>query len=272
MSAKKVINLLLSLVVFCGLFAFSASIVKADDASVEKARAVLVRLIEFSNNQQLRSRAAQELMTGEMLRLDISSFGKFTDAPDKVLLTEKNRAVGRFQRSGENNQITDVYFYLQFDNGWRVSEVRLSALTGIIEQVYLGLKAKPGLTAEEKDTFENSKLTLSTDKELKTWFLQNRNSLAELCALLRTKGKNAAFYVSRRDDKTFPEAAKLLRKLNSSSANADANGNIEIVIGGITDNTVGFVYSPSKKPPQISPSSYIWVEEVAADWYLFRTT
>jgi hypothetical protein len=118
MSAKKVLNVLLSLVVFCGLFAFSASVVKADDASVEKARAVLVRLIEFSNKQQLRSRAAQELLTGEMLRLNIASF----------------------------------------------------------------------------------------------------------------------------------------------------------VIGGIMDNTVGFVYSPSNKPPQISPSSYIWVEEIAAGWYLFRTT
>ncbi len=271
MSAKKVLNLLLSLVVFCGLFAFSASVVKADNASVEKARAVLVRLIEFSNKQQLRSRAAQELLTGEMLRLNIASFGKFTEMPDKVLLIEKNQAVGRFQRFGENNQVTDVYFYLQFDGGWRVGAVRLLSLTGIIEQVYLGLKAKSALTEEEKGIFENSKLTLSADKELKTWFLQNRKALAELYTLLQTKGKNAALYLNR-DDKKFPEAAQLLRTLNLSSASIQPNGNIEIVIGGITDNTVGFVYSPLKEPPQISPSSYIWVEEIAAGWYLFRTT
>lgn len=145
------------------------------------------------------------------------------------------------------------------------------ALTGIIEQAYLGLKAKPNLTEEEKSLFANLKLTLAPDKELKTWFSENSKLLSKLTASLRAKNNNIAFYV-RRDDKQFPEAAELLRKLNLSSASVEANGNIEFIIGGVTDNTVGFVYSPSKNPPKISPSSYIWVEEVGTNWYLFRTT
>ncbi len=275
-SPDKILNSFFALVIFCSSFAFltvdvKAVDVKADNASVEGARAVLIRLAGLSKKQALRTEPAQKLLTGEMLSLDMPSFGKLTDAPDKVLLPAKNRAVGRFQLFGENNQVADVYFYLQYDKGWKVSAVRLLALTGIIEQVYLGLKAKPNLTAEEKEFYENYKLTLSPDKELKTWFLQNRNLLNKLCAQFPNKSGGKEVYISR-DDKKFPHAADLLRKLNLSSADMDSTGNIEIVIGGITDNTVGFIYSPSKKPPQMNPSLYIWVEEVAANWYLFRTT
>lgn len=270
MLVNKILTILLSHILICGLLTFSLSSVIADDASVNSARAVLVQLAELSKKQAIQTEAARKLLTGEMLELKISSFGRLTDTPDKVLLLEKNSAVGRFQLFGENNQITDVYFYLQNDNGWKVSAVRLLALTGIIEQAYLGLKAKPSLTEEEKSLFENFKLTLAPDKELKTWFSGNRMLLDKLCALLRAKS-NGAFYVNR-DDKKFPEAAELLRKLNLSTARMEANGNVEIIIGGVTDNTVGFIYSPSKNSPKISPSSYIWVEEVAANWYLFRTT
>lgn len=271
MRVNKISILLISLILIGGLFAFSPSLVKAQDASVDGARAVLVQLAELSKKQAVQTEAAQKLLTDEMLRLKIASFGKLTDTPDKVLLLEKNNAVGRFQLFGENNQITDVYFYLQYNNGWKVSAVRLLALTGIIEQAYLGLKAKPNLTTEEKSLFANLKLTLSPDKELKVWFGENRVTLNKLSVLLQAKSNKTAFYISR-DDKQFPEAAELLRKLNLSTASVEVNGNVEFVIGGVTDNTVGFIYSPSKNPPKISPAPYIWVEEVAANWYLFRTT
>lgn len=270
MLINKIRNIVLSHIVICVLLSFSPSSVIADNAQVSEARAVLVRLAELSKQQAIQTKEARKLLAGEMLDLKIQSFGKLTDTPDKVLLLEKNSAVGRFQLFGENNQITDVYFYLQNDNGWKVNAVRLLALTGIIEQAYLGLKARPNLTAEEKSLFENFKLTLAPDKELKIWFAGNRMFLDNLCALLRAKS-NSAFYVNR-DDKKVPEVAELLRKLNLSTARMEANGDVEIVIGGITDNTVGFIYSPSNTPPKISPSSYIWVEEVAVNWCLFRTT
>lgn len=271
MLLKKILYTILPLVLMCGSLASSLSFAQRADASIDGARAVLARLADLSKRQSIQTEAARKLLTGEMLELKISSFGKLTDAPDKVLLLEKNSAIGRFQLSGENDQITDVYFYLQHDNGWKVSAVRLLALTGIIEQAYLGLKAKPTLTEEERELIQNLKLTLAQDKELKMWFSVNSKSLDNLCTLLRAKSTSSVFYVSR-DDKKFSDAAELLRGLNLSAARVEANGDVEIVIGGVTDNTVGFINSRSKSPPKISPSSYIWVEEVAANWYLFRTT
>lgn len=271
MSLKKTVYALLPLLLACGSFAPSPAVAQRGGASAEGARAVLARLAELSRRQAIQTEAARKLLTGEMLELNIPSFGNLSEAPDKVLLLEKNSAVGRFQLSGENGQVTDVYFYLQHDGGWKVSAVRLLSLTGIIEQVYLGLKARPALTEEERALFENYRLTLAPDKELKAWFAANSGTLDELCALLRARGNGRAAGVSRGDEK-FPDAAALLRRLNLSAARVEADGDVEIVIGGVTDNTVGFINSPSQSPPKISPSSYIWVEEVAAGWYLFRTT
>lgn len=113
--------------------------------------------------------------------------------------------------------VWSIHFYLQNDGGWKVSSVRLLALTGIIEQAYLGLKAKPNLTEEVRELFENFKLTLAPDKLLKMWFYENGKSLDKLCALLRDKSNGTTFYINR-DDKKFPEAAELLRRLNLSTA------------------------------------------------------
>jgi hypothetical protein len=160
---------------------------------------------------------------------------------------------------------------MQFDDGWKISEVRLLALTGIIEQAYLELKAKPNLTEEEKNELANMRLILATDKDLTAWFSENRESLDKLYNLVRSKAGKEQFYI-RSEDKQFPEVAGALKKLHLTGMSVEVNGNIEMVIGGVTDNVVGFIYSPSKNPPAINPLSYIWVEEVADKWYLFRTT
>lgn len=271
MKINKTSRLSLSLILISATFLFSHSRVAAQDTGVDGARTALIKLAELSKKQALQTEAAQKLLSDEMLDLKIASFGKLTDVPDKVLLLEKDNAVGRFQLFGENDQITDIYFYLQFNKGWTVHAVRLLALTGIIEDAYLGLKARPNLTSEEKRLLANLKLTLAPDRELIVWLKENRVTLDVLSALLQAKSNKAAFYV-KRDDKQFPEAAELLRKLNLSTASVKPNGNIEFVIGGVTDNTVGFMYCPSKNPPKISPAPYIWVEEITTNWYLFRTT
>lgn len=262
---------LTSLLIALGSRHPSLSAQQPKDGSLEEARSTLINLIQFSDKQALRTAEAQTLLVGEMLSLDIPTFGKLTNTPDKMVRLEKNRAVGRFQRFGENNQITDVYFYLRYDGTWKVSEVRLLALTGIIEQLYLGLKAKTNLTEQEKNDLANLKLILASDKDLKAWFSENHTALDQLYNLVKSKAGKDQFYI-RAEDQQFPEVAAALKKLHLTGMSIEPNGNVEMVIGGVTDNVVGFIYSPSRNPPTMSPSSYIWVEEVADGWYLFRTT
>ncbi len=244
---------------------------KSTDASVEGARATLIQFIEFSNREALRSEQARRLLVAEAASWDVPSFGKLADAPDKLVLLDKNLAVGRVQWFGENNYVADMYFYLEFDGTWKIGAMRRLALTGMVEDLYFALKAKKNLSPEEKDTLANIELVLASDKVLKEWFAHNRELLDQLYNLIRSKVGGESLYIND-SDKRFPEVAQSLKRLHLSGVNVQANGNVEIVIGGMLDNTVGFMYSPSKNPPSISPSSNIWVEEVTDKWYLFRTT
>jgi hypothetical protein len=70
----------------------------------------------------------------------------------------------------------------------------------------------------------------------------------------------------------FPKSAAALENLHFTALETKSDGSIEFTIGGVTDNTVGFIYSPKAAPPQIDGWRYIWVEKLAAGWYLFRTT
>lgn len=70
------------------------------------------------------------------------------------------------------------------------------------------------------------------------------------------------------------ERTKIVRGLHLSE-NApvvEVDGSFQFVIGGITDNTVGYGFSPSGALPPISTDEFIWVERLAPHWFLFRTT
>lgn len=235
------------------------------------ARAALIEFISLNKQKALLSEQARKLLIDEAKQWDVSSFGDLALTPDKTVLLDKDSAVGRVQWFGENNQITDMYFYLEADSGgWKISTMRLLALTGIIEDLFLALKAKPALTPEETAMLRNSELTLAHDKKLKEWFVINRNSLDKLRQLIQTKAGSEAQFINNQNTR-FPEVARALKILHVSGASIAKDSNIGVVIDGMTDNTVGFMYSPKKNPPLISPDSYIWVEEVADGWYLFRT-
>ncbi|WP_297988985.1 hypothetical protein [uncultured Campylobacter sp.] len=46
-----------------------------------------------------------------------------------------------------------------------------------------------------------------------------------------------------------------------------------LLIGGVTDNSVGFLRVQDEADlPQMSPSEFIMIEKIAPNWYLFKTT
>jgi hypothetical protein len=237
---------------------------KADGSAA--AKTVLVRLFDFSNKQTLQSPEARSLLTGEALDWKMPTFGKLVAAPDKVVLLDAENAVGRIQLQG-TNRVVDVYFYLKLQDSWKVSAVRTLALTGIVEGACEYLKTNPDLTAEEKDQLGNCELVLASDEALRQWFAKNAkamNSLYEMSRGLKPGREE--------QDPNYAKIKAQLKALHFAAVEAEDDGTIEFTIGGITDNTVGFLYSPANKPPKISFNLYIWVEEIAPKWFLFRTT
>lgn len=232
-------------------------------------RANLLQLIEFNNQQALQTPEARKLLAGEALEWKMPTFGQLAAAPDKMIfLPDAQNAIGRIQLTGKDRQV-DLYFYLASQSSWRVNAVRTLALTGIIEGAYQYLKSKPSRTADEETEFANMELLLASDKVLREWFRQNATSMNKLYESSKVMKKGD---FSSADNPEYAEIKRQLLALHFSLAEIKENGNAEFVIGGVTDNTVGFLYSPTDQPPVISSNQYIWVEEVAPKWYLFRTT
>ncbi len=175
------------------------------------------------------------------------------------------------------------YFTLERTAGepkapWRVTRACALALTGFYEYMLVThdeLQASRGALGwyvralfdvygwdmgSESDTdFENIRLTLASDQELRRWFGRHRAELDELAACAR-----------RSEDR----ARQLALSLHLS--NHDFEGErLRLAIGGMSDNVVGFFHIQTGAAPAIGSDegpTYIWVEPLGDGWFLFRTT
>lgn len=248
-----------------------ATLAQNPEANSEGARVVLQRFLDLNKSRMLQTPEAKLLLTGEALgRWESPYWGILADSPDRVELLSEKSAVGRVQWYGANEQITDFYFYLTFDGAWKLEAMRNLALTGVVEMVYLDLKKVKDPTEEQLYQLRNSELTLASDAKLRKWFADNQASLTGIVQLLGSS--NECFTGSYAKTKCLPDVQNAMRKTFLGAIRKEENGDVYLTIGGITDNEVGFLYSPRNNPPRIDPSEFIWVERIADHWYLYRTT
>lgn len=154
----------------------------------------------------------------------------------------------------------DWYAFLARESGqWKLEAVRTLAQTGISAGVLQQLRQKSRRTTEEEWMLRNLELMLKSDAELRAFVVSHLKELGQVASLLAAGEEGAA-----------RTAARVLHV--ESIAKRD-NGNIELIIGGVVDNVVGFAYVPNGgSPPTLSPDDYIYVEHVQEGWYVFKTT
>ncbi|HKX26107.1 MAG TPA: hypothetical protein VJ302_00310 [Blastocatellia bacterium] len=238
--------------------------------SLREVKAVLDQLMGFSKREALASPDAKTLYTGEALKWSFPTFGNLTAAPDKIVLTDRS-AIARYQVTADSGSTADVYVYLIKEEKWKVKSVRRLALTGLLEVVQSGLKAQTSLTDVERDTLANINLTLATDQELIKWLTEHKTQFDRLRELAASAKISMPQFITAHDQDHLTIAA-LLKELHLGGVELDGSKTIKIIIGGVTDNTVGYIYAPSDNPPQMDDGEYFWVEKVVDNWYLFRTT
>lgn len=160
-----------------------------------------------------------------------------------------------------NHRSTDWYAYLRRDaTTWKVEAVRTLALPGLFFSLLDTLSAKKRTPSEEL-TYQNMLLTTKSDAELKNYFLKNKPQSDKLVASFRSGNQNRI--------KSTLEALHL----NTVRSFSRHETIIDVSIGGILDNSVGFMYVPTgASPPMMSPSEFIYVEEIVDRWYLYKTT
>lgn len=171
--------------------------------------------------------------------------------------SQRNTVYAVLLSDGHNSQ--DWYVFMVRENDiWKISAVRNLALPGVFYSALQQLEQKNPRSEVEEWQYRNMLLTIKSDQELKNYL---RSNLA--------KFKNLANLYSEGDKEKSNEGAKHLY-VNFVS---DKEGVIDFNVGGIIDNSVGYLYVPEgSKPPLMSPSGFIYVEEIADGWYIYKTT
>lgn len=148
----------------------------------------------------------------------------------------------------------DVYIYTKDD---KIYAARSLALMQIPKKILKESKKKPNLSENDKKMLKNLRLLIARDSELIEFGKKNIDKFEEIYKIY--KSSNAQ------------KALEMAKNLNLD--NVFENENFTLLVGGITDNSVGFMRVENiEKLPKITPSEYIMIEKISEKWYLFKTT
>jgi hypothetical protein len=156
----------------------------------------------------------------------------------------------------------DWYVFLREESGiWKLEAVRALSLTGPIEAEVKRLNPLRSRSAEAERLYQHYALTIARDTQLKDYVRTHVAQLEELAQLARA-GKHA--------EATMIAKERSLLHVENLPENTAI---VQIAVGGILDNTVGFMcVPPGMKVPDMSPSDYIYIEHVIGSWYVYKTT
>jgi hypothetical protein len=234
----------------------AAAAQQAPHGSLAAALSVAQRLVALSDTGALNSAEGKALFTGELADFDAPSLGP-VGRPDEAVALADGDAVVRLPATEQFKW--DLYLFLApSGQGWRARAIRVLAIPRFAVELRDQLHAGEKLDDEQAATLRNLDLVLSSDSELRAWFARHRDELEALRAEPNPEAPGAVAAVKRLDASRFTETPEGLPAL---------------VIGGILDNTDGFLFvPPGKSPPPITSSEYIWIEPLGGGWYLYRTT
>jgi len=206
-----------------------------------------------------------------------------------LLGENENRAVINMTLTDSLGQGFDTYVHLVKENVWKIEAFRALALTGIIEQLKSEFESMTdaqidSLVSEESEYFnskedfyrelERIKMILELDDVIVDHFNANKEAfdtiMREIQALELNRDVKNIQTVSISDSIQADYGELLISIISTSSHCEDC---YEFIIGGMIDNTVGYLYIPGNTDvPEMNPKRLIMLREIGNGWYLFKTT
>lgn len=158
--------------------------------------------------------------------------------------------------------VIDCYAFLRQEHHvWKLEAVRSLALMGPVHAEIHRLGQIPHRSVEQEQAYQNFMLTVASDQQLKAYLRTNHIQLQELVELALS-GKVA--------EATAMAKARSLHLVQLLPGDKTI---VQIMVGGILDNTVGFMWVPAGAVvPSMGPEEYIYIEEVIGRWYLYKTS
>lgn len=214
----------------------------------------------------------------------------FTNIKFTLLGQTEDKAVVGMTILDSSGKGFDTYLHFEKDTIWKINAFRGLALTGMIEQMVQELekltpeqiealiKSETGIFKSKEDfdfQLGNAKLTIELDDNIIKHFLANQAEFERL--------KNFALQQMETEKIKDDERIKLVENLSNeyhkifissiSTGDVELGKGINFLIGGMTDNTVGYLFVKDKKDlPEMSPDNIIMLKEIGNGWYIYKTT
>ena len=161
----------------------------------------------------------------------------------------------------DSSQSQDWYCFLKRDDGsWKIEAVRCLALPGFAYTLLNSPEGSPALPDSLRRVQNSLRLLVRSDNQLKQYLKDRLEQFTRLVNLSKSDSI---------------ESRKLCDHLSvlGCKSSPEYKGCTLITVCGIVDNTVGYIYATDGAVlPRMSPSEYIYIEEVLPHWYVFKTT
>jgi len=249
-----------------------------------------LELVEKVFTDKKFSKRTAKFSTGEYKgRPNANGLGEKTNLNFRLLSQSENLAVVNITIIDSLGNGIDTYAHLKKVKKWKIEAFRALAMTGILEQLKSEFEK---MTEQQIDSliktdeeafkskedfmreFENIKLTLALDDTIIEHFEKNKEKFEQL--------NNKLLNIKIEEDEQSYRKINLGRKIQSDyrellihsiSPRYKCDNCFEYVIGGMIDNTVGYMYIPNGQTlPKMNPSRLIMLREIGNGWYLFKTT
>lgn len=202
----------------------------------------------------------------------------------KSLETKDSTAVINITAESKDGYISDLYVHLNKEEHWKINAFRGLAMTGILEELKNQFESMSDsqidslISAGDEDikskedfyyVLNNISLTLKDDNSIVKHFENNRNEFELLAQQIASHSDEENINLNE----IYKERIRKLLIGNISSYNLFCEQCIELTIGGMIDNTVGYFYIEDKsKLPEMNPDRIIMIREIGNGWYMFKTT
>lgn len=249
------------------------------------SKEVLTNLSEFTTGEYKGEPNGQHLADDAILNFKLLGQTESTAVVNMTILDSLGKGV-------------DTYLHFEKDSIWKMKVFRALAMTEFIEQMVDEMENmstkkinemirkveeagdsidSPFKNREEFDVFlNNSRLTIDLDDNIIEHFITHKPAFNELkdIALDELLGAEISDYRTT----TLLEGQKdnYKRLLISGVSFGDyliGSKCLSFWIGGMVDNTVGYLYVRDKRDlPKMHPSRLIMLREIGNGWYMYKTT
>lgn len=241
--------------------------IRADDDKPIIAK--VERLLVLASEGDTTTISKEDLLGGELRDAKFNRGLDGSQTVDKVIKIKADKAVAR--RADNPDRPNDYFYLTKVGVDWQIHSIRTLALPGFVWELKKSLAETPARSTETEGIYQNLLLITQPDGELKKWFVNHKHQLDEMRVLNPVFKEFSEDGPSSRRMSNIARVNYLVGMMFLNYAEME-DGVFNVSVGGVLDNSVGFLHAKSDDVPEISPSEYIWIEPMGDDWYFYRTT